>query len=127
MSKLFLIFLGSGVGGVGRFVVGGWAQRVGNGAFPTGTLFVNVFGSFAIGFLGAAFASRWLVREEYRIALVVGVLGGFTTYSAFSMETFALLNDGQRWRATANVVLSVLLGLIAVWFGYRMAERWLGA
>jgi CrcB protein len=87
---------------------------------------VNISGCFAIGFLSAAFASRWLVREEFRIALIIGVIGGFTTFSAFGMETFAMLNDGQRLRAGGNVVLSVVLGLMAVWMGYRIAERWLG-
>ena len=126
MSKLVLIFLGSGIGGVFRYVLSGWAQRLGDGSFPMGTLVVNVAGCAMIGFLSAAFAGRWFVREEYRIAIVVGVLGGFTTFSAFGMETFGLLNDGQRVRAATNMILSVGLSLIAVWIGYRLAERWLG-
>jgi len=127
MSKLVLIFLGSGLGGVCRYVLSGWAQRLGNGAFPLGTLTVNVVGCLVIGFISAAFMGRWLVQEEHRIAIVVGVIGGFTTFSAFGMETFALLNDGQYLRAAANVALSVVLGLTAVWIGYRLAENWLGA
>ena len=127
MAKLFLIFLGSGLGGVSRYLVSGWAQRAGNGSFPTGTLLVNILGCLAIGFLSAAFASRWLLREEFRIALIIGLIGGFTTFSAFGMETFAMLNDGQRLRAGVNVLLSVVFGLMAVWIGYRVAERWLGA
>ena len=98
-----------------------------NGSFPLGTWFVNVTGCLAIGFLSAAFSGRILIREEYRIGLIVGILGGFTTFSAFGMETFALLNDGQHARAALNVFLSVGAGLAAVWLGYRLAENWLGA
>lgn len=127
MSKMLLIFLGSGLGGVGRYLLSGWTQRLANGSFPVGTLAVNVLGCLAIGFLGAALGGRWLVREEYRMAMTIGVVGGFTTFSTFGIETFALLNDGQRLRAAANVALSVVLGLAAVWIGYRFAQRWLGA
>ena len=127
MSKIVLIFVGSGLGGVCRYVLSGWVQRLGNASFPLGTLMVNLLGCLVIGFLSAAFMGRWFVREEHRIAIVVGVIGGFTTFSAFGMETFALLNDGQYLRAAANVALSVVLGLTAVWVGYRLAESWLGA
>ena len=127
MFKCALIFLGSGVGGVCRYALSGWVQRLGNGSFPLGTLAVNVIGCVLIGFLTGGFSGRLLMREEYRIALVVGILGGFTTFSAFGMETFALLNDGQFARATMNVAASVGAGLAAVWIGYRLAEHWLGA
>lgn len=66
------------------------------------------------------------MREELRIALVVGLLGGFTTFSAFGYETFALLNNGQLGRAAINVVGSILAGLFAVWLGYRMVQSLLG-
>lgn len=126
LLKLALILIASGVGGVCRYLLSGWAQKLANGSFPAGTLAVNVLGCLLIGFLSAAFAGRWLVREEYRVALIVGVLGGFTTFSAFGLETFALLNDGQYTRAAWNVAASVGLGLASVWAGYRLAERWLG-
>lgn len=126
MQKLFLIFIASGAGGVLRYAIGGVCQRVAGGAFPLGTLVVNVAGCLLIGFLMPALAGRFLLREEYRIALFVGALGGFTTFSTFGVETFALLNDGQTWRAGLNVLASVALGLAAVWFGYRLAESWLG-
>jgi len=125
--KLLLIFLGSGVGGVLRYTLAGWAQRLGNGSFPLGTLLVNLAGCMLIGFLTAALSGRVLIREEYRIALLVGLLGGFTTFSTFGLETFALLNDGQYGRAALNVAISVAAGVSAVWIGYRVAERWLGA
>lgn len=127
MFKLALIFLGSGFGGVCRYALSGCVQRLGSGRFPVGTLAVNVIGCLLIGFLTAAFMGRVLIREEYRVAMIAGLLGGFTTFSAFGMETFALLNDGQIARALTNVAVSVGVGLTAVWIGYRAAEYWLGA
>ena len=87
---------------------------------------VNVLGCFLIGLLGAAFAGPIIVREELRLALLIGLLGGFTTYSTFGWETFSLLNDGQKWPAVANIVLSTGFGVGAVWLGYRLVERWHG-
>lgn len=127
MSKLALIFLGSGLGGIFRYALSGSVQRVFNGRFPAGTLVVNLVGCLLIGFLTSALLGRVLIREELRVALTVGLLGGFTTFSTFGFETFALLNDGQYARALANILLSVGAGLAAVWIGYRTAQWWLGA
>lgn len=126
MVKLLFIAGGSACGGVLRYLLQGWGQRLVEGDFPLGTLLGNVLGCLLIGFLNAAFTGPLLIREEYRIALTVGLLGGFTTFSAFGWETFALANDGQGLRALFNLLLSVTLGLAAVWAGYRLAEKWLG-
>jgi len=126
MLKVFFIFIGSGTGGVLRYAVSGWSQRLANGSFPLGTLVVNITGCLIIGFVTAALSGRFLMREEYRVAILVGVLGGYTTFSTFGLETFALLNDGQAWRAFVNVASSILLGVFSVWLGYRLAESWLG-
>ena len=126
MLKLLFIFIGSGAGGVLRYAVSGWAQRQTHGVFPIGTLVVNVLGCLLIGVLTAALSGRVLMREEYRLALLIGLLGGYTTFSTFGMETFGLLNDGETWRALLNVAASVVLGLAAVWAGYRLTEHWLG-
>ncbi len=126
MLKLLLIAVGGAVGATSRYLVAGWGQSLTAGVFPVGTLIVNVTGCFAIGFLGAAFAGPWLVREEYRFAIMVGVLGGFTTFSTFGWETFSLLRDAQPWPAAANVIASNGIGLAAVWIGYRLAERLYG-
>ena len=107
MTKLFLIFLGGGTGSLARYLLGGWVQRQGTESFPLGTLIVNILGCLAIGFLTAAFSGRILIREEYRIMLTIGIIGGFTTFSTFGLETFALLDDGQFLRAVTNIVLSV--------------------
>jgi CrcB protein len=109
-----------------RYLLQGWVQRAANVLFPAGTLVVNVLGCFLIGVLAAAFAGPVLIREEYRVGLMVGVLGGFTTFSAFGLETFHLANDRQFALAAANVVGSCVLGLAASWIGYRLAERWFG-
>lgn len=126
MTKWTLIAVGGALGSVLRYAMQGWVQRAANGSFPAGTLAVNVLGCAALGFLAAALTGPILIREEYRIGLTVGILGGFTTFSTFGLETFNLANDGQ-WRfAMLNMALSCGLGLAAVWLGYRAAERWFG-
>lgn len=124
--RLALVALGGGFGSVLRYLLAGWCQRLGGGAFPLGTLAVNVLGCLAIGVLKAAFSGSLLVREEYQIALTIGLLGGFTTFSTFGWETFALANDGDWLRAGLNLLLSVGLGFAAVLIGYRLAEKWFG-
>lgn len=126
MTKLTLIFLGGGIGSVARYLVAGCAQRLAGGVFPFGTLTVNLLGCLLIGVLGAVFAGPVLVREEYRFALMVGFLGGFTTFSTFGYETFQLANDRQLSAVLLNIAASNLFGLAAVWLGYRLTERWIG-
>lgn len=126
MSKLILIMAGGSVGALLRYLLAGFAQRLANGSFPLGTLVVNVVGCLLMGLAGAVFAGPHLIREEYRMALLVGFLGAFTTFSTFGAETFSLANAGQFRLAAANVLLSNGLCLVAVWFGYRMSEKWFG-
>ncbi len=126
MLKWILIAAGGALGSVLRYSSQGWAQRLVDGSFPLGTMVVNVSGCLVLGFLAGMFAGATLVREEYRIGLTVGVLGGYTTFSTFGLETFYLANDGQWRAAAANMVLSCALGLAAVWIGYRLAERLFG-
>lgn len=127
MTKLILIFVGSGLGGVLRYALGGWVQGLTGASFPSGTLVVNVTGCLAIGFLGAVFAGPVLIREEYRIAILVGLLGGFTTFSTFGRETMALAANREMLLAGLNLLLSNGLGLVAVLLGSRVAERMYGA
>jgi len=127
MEKLIYIAVGGGIGSVLRYLVAGWGQRAaGDAAFPVGTLAVNVLGCLTIGALGAVFAAPHRVREETRLLLMVGLLGGFTTFSSFAFETFNLADDGARGRALANVLLSNALCLAAAWIGYRLTQRWVG-
>lgn len=125
--KLLMIAVGGGVGALLRYALAGWGQGLAGDSFPAGTLLVNAVGCLAIGVLGAAFAGPHMVREEYRVALLVGVLGAFTTFSTFGWETMMLANDGQFRLAALNVILSNGIGLTAVWLGYRLATRWFGA
>lgn len=126
MLKLLLIFVGSGVGGVLRYALAGWVQNATRVDFPAGTLIVNVTGCLLIGLLTAAFSGPILIREEYRVAILVGVLGGYTTFSTFGLETFQLVNEAEFVRAGFNILLSVAAGLVGVWLGYRLAESWVG-
>lgn len=125
MAKLLLIAVGGGAGSVLRYLLGGWVQMLTGSLFPVGTLAVNLVGCLVIGLLRAMFSAR-IVPEEYSVAVFVGVLGGFTTFSAFGWETFSLLDDRQFARAGANVLASVGVGLVAVWIGYRFGQKVFG-
>jgi fluoride exporter len=91
-------------------------------SFPYANLVINVSGSFMIGLLAELFDTRVLVSPAIRIAVLTGILGGYTTFSSFSFETYELLRDGEVWRGILNVSASVLLGLAAVWAGIRLAQ-----
>jgi CrcB protein len=116
------VLIGGGIGAVGRFAMTGWisAWTVASGQFPWATVFINIAGSFAIGLLwGFGQGEPWF-EHWGRYLLVTGVLGGFTTFSAFSLETVALLDSGQPWSAAANAAASVLGCVLAAWFGLRL-------
>ncbi len=121
MFQLALIFFAGGCGCLLRYGLSGWMQRLSNGSFPTGTLAVNVMGCVAIGFLASLFTGPLLIREEYRLAILVGLLGGYTTFSSFGYETITLTDDGQFGLAALNLLLSNGLGLTAAWLGARLA------
>jgi len=116
------IALGSALGGVARFWCSGVAARAFGETFPWGTLIVNVAGSFLIGILAALSApeGRLFLPPGARVFLMIGVLGGFTTFSSFSVQTLALLQDGEWLQAGTNVFGSVLLCLSFVWFGFAI-------
>ena len=121
MTKLLFIAGGGALGSVLRYLVAGWGQRLTPGVFPLGTLLVNVSGCLLIGYLGTLFAGPAVIRDEYRLALLVGLLGGFTTFSTFGYESWALLSDREWGLAGANFLLTNVLGLAAVWLGHRLA------
>ena len=112
--------LGSALGGMARYGCSGLAARYIGATFPWGTLIVNVSGSLVIGFLAtlAVADGRPLLPPDARAFLMIGVCGGFTTFSAFSIETLNLTRDGEWLWASAYVVLSVVLCLVAVWLGH---------
>ena len=126
MLKWLLIALGGAFGSILRYVLQGWVQNHAAAVFPWGTLAVNLTACLAIGLLAGMFAGPQLIREEYRIALTVGVLGGYSTFSTFGLETFQLLNEKEFALAALNLFLSCALGLLCVWAGYRAAQHWFG-
>lgn len=123
MVNILLVFLGSGLGGVARLLLSGLvATRVGE-TFPWGTLVVNVTGSFAIGLFATLTGpdGRVFAPPLFRQFFMLGVCGGYTTFSSFSLQTLNLMESGEWFRAGANAVLSVVLCLLGVWLGHVMA------
>jgi CrcB protein len=121
---LRVIFIGlAGLAGtLCRYWLSGVLARRYGETFPTGTLAVNVAGCFLIGFLFYMFQERYVVGQTARTVVLVGFLGGFTTFSSYGLQTFTLLRDGEFAYAAANVFASNLLGLLMVWGGYALAK-----
>jgi len=128
MLNYLSIALGSALGGVARFwlngVITGFFGRFGE-TFPIGTLIVNVTGSFAIGFFATLTDpdGRLLVSPTARQFFMVGICGGYTTFSSFSLQTLTLARDGEWLYAAGNILLSVVLCLVAVWLGHVLAMK----
>jgi fluoride exporter len=123
MLNYIMVALGSAVGGLTRYwASGAIAERVGQ-SFPWGTVFVNVSGSFVIGFLATMTVpeGRWLLGPYTRNLFMAGFCGGYTTFSSFSLQTLNLLQDNEWLYACGNVVLNVFLCLISVWLGHVFA------
>jgi fluoride exporter len=117
MSRAVLVGLGGLMGSIARYWVAGYVQRLNGSDFPLGTLAVNILGSFALGLIIALSLERGLMNPNLRLLLAVGFCGGFTTMSTFSYETLALLRDGSATAALANVSLTLVTCLSAVWLG----------
>jgi CrcB protein len=125
MSYLW-VTVGSALGGLLRFIIGKLAISYDlSMGFPVGTVLINVIGSFVIGYFGTLtlHGGKYPVSENMRLFVMVGVCGGFTTFSSFSLQTFDLARSGAWGRALVNVVLSVVLCLTAVAAGHRVAQR----
>jgi CrcB protein len=119
------VALGGALGSVARYGCGGLIGRMTDGAFPFGTMVVNVTGAVLIGFLAALSLpeGRILLPPTVRLFTMTGICGGYTTFSTFSLETFNLLRDGEWIRAGANVLFSVTFCLLAVMIGYIAGIR----
>lgn len=116
MEKAVFVGIGAAVGANARYWVGVWAGGRFGVSFPWGTFVVNVSGSLIIGLL-MALSLRFAWHPNLRLLLMVGLLGGYTTFSSFEYETYALISQGSFTRAVANVVGSVMLGFFGVWIG----------
>jgi CrcB protein len=119
----FWIAIGSAIGGLSRHWLSGIVARLAGETFPWGTLLINVTGSFVIGFFGTLTGpdGRVFVGSTGRQFVMVGICGGYTTFSSFSLQTLNLLNDGEWLGAGGYVGASVVLCLLAVWAGYALA------
>jgi CrcB protein len=123
VNRVWLVGLGGFLGSVLRYGLGGWVGRLKLGwTFPIETLLINVVGCAAIGLLSGMSESRGVLSGTTRAFLFIGLLGGFTTFSAFGYETFQLLRDGQWPAAAASTGLQVVLGIGAVWAGHALAR-----
>jgi CrcB protein len=131
MLTYLLVALGGALGSVTRFWFGGVIANNSDKLFPWGqtfqwgTLVVNITGSFAIGFFATLTGpdGRWLVSSNARTFFMVGICGGYTTFSSFSLHTLELARSGDWFKAGANCVLSLVLCLFAVWLGYALAMK----
>ena len=121
MKILFAIGAGSFIGGVLRYLLSQFVQTKFLSTFPFGTMTVNIIGCFLIG-LVFGLTDRGTLTPEWRLFLATGLIGGFTTFSAFSIETVGLLRDGQLWYATAYIVASVIIGLLATFIGISIIK-----
>lgn len=122
MLRIILVGAAGLAGVLCRYWLTGVAARRYGELFPAGTLAVNVAGCFLAGLLFYVFQERYPAAETARAVLFVGLLGGFTTFSAYGLQTFTLLRDGEFAYAAANVLASNALGLLAVWGGYALAK-----
>ena len=116
------IVAGAVVGAPLRYFLQGRVQDGLGSGFPWGTLVVNVSGCLVIGMVLSLAEERGALSRETRLTLVTGFLGSYTTFSTFGWETYALAEDGDLFRAAANILLSVLVGLAAVWVGAALAR-----
>ncbi|HEX4166569.1 MAG TPA: fluoride efflux transporter CrcB [Bryobacteraceae bacterium] len=123
LKSLLAVMLGGSIGSGLRFLASVGVSRLYSGPFPLGTFLVNISGSFVVGLLMAFFVLRSEVSPAWRLFLVTGVLGGYTTFSSFEWETFALLDRGAPLIALLNILLSVILGFGGVMLGAFLTGR----
>lgn len=119
MKSILLVAFGGALGSVARYKLSGWVlHHTVEWRFPLGTFVVNVVGCLIIGVLAGLAVKDDFFSNESRLLLFTGIIGGFTTFSAFGLETFYLLRRGEVLVAGSNIVLSVLVGLLALWLGF---------
>jgi len=123
MVRLLIVGIGGFLGTVFRFMLAEWVHKILNNPwYPYGTFAVNVLGCLLIGFFGGLAENKGLLGSEMRLFFLIGILGGFTTFSAFGYETLALFRDAQMLAATINITLHIVLGIGAVFLGYQVSN-----
>jgi len=118
-----MVMLGGATGSLLRFVLGTAIMNRAGGRFPLGTLLINITGSFLAGLAMTLLTERFSPHPNWRLLLVIGFLGGYTTFSSFEWETLGLLRDGGAWLALLNALGSVFFGFLAVWLGAAIAGK----
>lgn len=118
LLNLLLVALGGALGSTARYLLSMFVLRVSGTLFPAGTFAVNTAGCLIFGAIAGATSQRVQVAPEMRLFLLVGVLGGFTTFSSYAFESFSLVRDGQFLAASVNIVGQVIAGLVGMWAGY---------
>jgi CrcB protein len=122
LEMVLSIALFGALGCLARYFLSGWVYALFGRAFPAGTLAVNILGAFCIGLIMEFSMRSTLISPNLRVGLTIGFLGGLTTFSTFSYETFRLLEDGELLIASANVLLSVMVCLVFTWLGIIAAR-----
>lgn len=124
MNNVLLIGLGSGIGGIFRYLLSSMVHQYFGRTFPYGTLLVNTVGCLLMGFLFAILLERFDgIGEHLRAFLLIGFLGGFTTFSSFSIETLNLFENGQLLYAFLNILVSIILCLSLTWLGMLLGRQ----
>jgi fluoride exporter len=121
LDKYLVVLAGAGLGGLTRYALGTWIMTKSGVRFPLGTFFINISGSFLIGLLMTILTERMQPHPNWRLFLVVGCLGGYTTFSSFEYETLQAVRDGEYWLGLVYMTGSVLLGYLGVWLGALLA------
>lgn len=122
MIRLLLVGFGGFIGTLARYWLSGIVAKRYGETFPLGTLLVNLVGCFFVGFLFHVFYERALISPTLRTAMFIGLLGGFTTFSSYGLQTFTLVRDGEIGFAFLNIAASNVLGLALVWLGFMLAK-----
>lgn len=122
MLNILVVAAGGSIGAVSRYLVSTWAAERFGAGFPYGTLIVNVVGCFIIGIFMTMTTERFIINPYWRLLITVGFVGGLTTFSSFSYETFRLLEDADMMMAFYNIALNLALGFFATWLGIGAAR-----
>jgi CrcB protein len=122
MQRLIYIGLAGGSGTLLRYWISEWAAARFGKVFPVGTLLVNLAGCLLAGFLFQLFTERFAINQTLSVVVLIGLLGGFTTFSSFGLQTFNLLREGEIGFALLNIAVSNIAGLMLVWVGYSIAR-----